>query len=59
LDTLLDQDIPEIAKVLIEEIVHFTSGGGDMSMEMQRALINVVYDLLTRSRKVSVANILT
>ena len=33
LDTLLEQDIPGIAKVLIEEFMHLTSGGGDMSME--------------------------
>ncbi len=59
LDSLLDQDIPEIAKVLIEEFAHMTSGGGDMTLELQRALINTIYDLLTRNRKVNVANLQT
>ena len=59
LDSLLDQDIPEIAKVLIEEFAHMTSGGGDMSMELQRALIDTIYDLLTRNRKVNVSDLRT
>jgi len=59
LDTLLQQDIPDIAKVLIEEFMHLTSGGGDMSMELQRALVNTIYDLLTRNRRVNVSNLQT
>ena len=30
-----------------------------MSLELQRALINTIYDLLTRNRKVNVANLRT
>lgn len=57
LETLLDRDVPEIAKALIEEYVHITSGGGDMSQQMQRGLIDVIYDLLATKRRINVSNI--
>ena len=57
LEALLDRDVPEIAKALIEEYVHITSGGGDMSQQMQRGLIDVIYDLLATKRRINVANI--
>ena len=57
LETLLDEDIPTIAKVLIEEFAHIKSGGGDMSLTLQRELIDTIYDLLLGSRRVNVQNI--
>jgi hypothetical protein len=59
LERLLDRDIPEITRALIEEYIHLKSGAGDMSREMQDALIAIIYDLLTRHRKASVANLHT
>jgi hypothetical protein len=59
LEELLEKDVPEIAKALIEEYAHIQTGSGDMSMELQRGLIEVIYDLLTRRRKVSVENLQT
>jgi hypothetical protein len=57
LEELLDQDVPAIAKALIEEYVHLRTGAGDMSLELQRGLIEIIYDLLTKRRKVSVENL--
>ena len=59
LEELLEKDVPEIAKALIEEYAHIQTGGGDMSMQLQRGLIEVIYDLLIRRRKVSVENLQT
>ncbi len=59
LERLLDRDIPEITRALIEEYIHLKSGAGDMSREMQDALIAIIYDLLTRHRRPSVANLHT
>lgn len=57
LEELLDQDVPAIAKALIEEYVHLRTGAGDMSLELQRGLIEIIYDLLTKRRRVSVENL--
>lgn len=57
LEELLDMDVPAIAKALIEEYVHLRTGAGDMSIELQRGLIEIIYDLLTKRRKVSVENL--
>ncbi|MEI8044602.1 MAG: hypothetical protein WCL11_24540, partial [Verrucomicrobiota bacterium] len=59
LEELLEKDVPEIAKALIEEYAHIQTGSGDMSMELQRGLIEIIYDLLIRRRKVSVENLQT
>jgi hypothetical protein len=59
LESLLDEEVSEIARVLIEEFAHITSGGGDMSLELQRSLVNTIYELLTRNRKMNVENIQT
>jgi hypothetical protein len=57
LEDLLDQDVPAIAKALIEEYMHLRTGAGDMSLALQRGLIEIIYDLLARRRKVSVENL--
>jgi hypothetical protein len=57
LEELLDQDVPAIAKALIEEYMHLRTGAGDMSLELQRGLIEIIYDLLTKRRKVSVEHL--
>lgn len=52
----LQLDLPDLAKLLIEEYAHLRSGAKDFSQEMQEELVTMLYELLAK-RKQSAGNL--